>query len=223
MDRKIAFSILGITFVALAVAILMPGGRTVDKEPKLPWLIDIDAPGNLTVFKLTLDNSTLNDAREIFQSQGKANLFRSPEGDYAVEVYFQRLYLSGLRADIVLTMAIDDTLASEMFSRGLRISKMGSGTRKINLSDEDMTLLAEEKINLITYIPASNLEEELIQSRFGKPGMKLAEKGGPIVHWLYPEKGLDIAVNADGKEVFQYINPRGFDQVVAPLEQATTD
>ena len=218
MDRKIGFSLLLITLVAIAVAILSPGGRTVDPNPKLPWMIEVDAHGESHVFGLTLGESTLADAREAFQEQGKMNLFLSPQGEYAIEAYFQRLFLSGLRADLVLALDVEQQQAAEIFDRGLRISKLGSGAKKVDMTTTDQDMLAEAKIALITYLPATDLEEEVIRRHFGEPQQKLSEKKSGIVHWLYAQKGLDIAVNPDGKEVFQYVRPSKFEELMKPLD-----
>jgi len=42
-----------------------------------------------------------------------------------------------------------------------------------------------------------------------------------ITHWLYPDRGLDIAVNPDGREVFQYVMPARFNELLEPLETQT--
>ena len=218
MDRKFGFGLLLITLVAIAFAILLPGGRTVDPNPKLPWMIEVDAHGESHVFGLTLGESTLADAREAFQEQGKMNLFVSPQGEYAIEAYFQRLFLSGLRADLVLALDVGQQQAAEIFDRGLRISKLGSGAKKVDMTTPDKDLLADKRIALITYLPATDLEEDIIRRHFGEPQQKIGEKKSGIVHWLYPEKGLDIGVNPDGKEVFQYVRPSEFEELVKPLD-----
>ena len=220
MDRKLFFSILALTILAIGAANLLPGGKQADTEPKLPWDITIHSEGKLSVFGLTLGESTLGQARKIFQAQGKSNLFLSPSGQFAIESYFQRLSLSGIRADMILTLAIDQTRAKGMFEQGLRISKLGSGAKKVNLSGDDMEQIAHLQIAHITYIPAADLEAELIQGRFGKPSERIREPDSSIEHWLYPEKGLDIALNPDGKEVFQYITPADFERMRAPLKAA---
>ena len=146
------------------------------------------------------------------------NLFLSPQGEYAIEAYFQRLFLSGLRADLVLALDVEQQQAAEIFNRGLRISKLGSGAKKVDMTTSDQDMLAEAKISLITYLPATDLEEEIIRRHFGEPQQKISETKSGIVHWLYPEKGLDIGVNPDGKEVFQYVRPSEFEELVKPLD-----
>ncbi|MES9879665.1 MAG: hypothetical protein ABW185_02145 [Sedimenticola sp.] len=217
MDRNMLLGILAVTLIALAAAILLPGGRTVESEPKLPWIIDVKSPEKLSVLGITLGESTLGEV-EIQLSEGaKVTLFRSIDNKYAVEAYFQRIDLSSIRADLVVTLDVDTATSDEMFNRGIRISNSSSGAKKVTLSSKDLERIKQAKISHITYIPATDLEEDLILGRFGEPTERLKELHSKTVHWLYPEKGLDIAVNPNGKEVFQYIRPAHFDLVTAPL------
>jgi len=216
LERNIFLGILAASLVALAMAILLPGGRTVDQAPKLPWLIQIDTTGRASVFGVTLDHSTLAQARDVFRAQGETNLFVNAAQVYTVESYFQRLFLSGLRGDMVLTLDVDPSLVSAMYERGLRISQLGSGAKKVKLTEADLGILAQARIKHITYIPAADLDPALLLERFGEPDRRIQEKTG-VSHWLYPDKGLDIAINADGREVLQYIAPAYFDRILAPL------
>jgi len=216
MDRKIILSIIALTLVALALAILLPGGRSIEQNPKLPWILTLDDSGSPMVFGLTIGKSTLAEVRRDFQEQGVTNLFVSPDRKLAVETYFQSLYLSGIKADMVVTLDLQQSQLNAFYNRGLRISQLESGAKKVKLTEQDLQSLAQGIIGHITYIPSADLSEDLIRSRFGEPRKQIAEKSG-IVHWLYPEKGLDIAVNPDGKEVFQYVLPSRFDALIAPL------
>ena len=211
MDRKIILGILGVALIALMLSILLPGGRTVDQNPKLPWLIPIDEEGYPSVF-----GSTLAEIRNGFQEQGEINLFVTPRQGYAVEAYFQSLYLSGIRADLVVTLSLEQTELARMYDRGLRISQLESGAKKVTLSQPDLDMLEQARVDHLTYIPAKDLDAKLIADLFGEPGRRISEASG-IEHWLYPEKGLDIALNPGGKEVFQYVVPGKFERILIPL------
>ncbi len=217
MERKIFFGILSATVIALALAILLPGGRPVDPNPRLPWQVSIDQSGLPTVLGITLGKSTLKQARDQFKEQGEMNLFVSPQQVYSIETYFQRLYLSGIRADVILTLNVDQKSLEGMYERGLRISKLGSGAQKVDLAEPDMARLEQTRIDHITYIPAIDLDEALIAARFGEPEQRI-EESPEVNHWLYPANGLDIAVNREGKEVIQYVIPANFDQLLEPLK-----
>jgi len=216
MDRKIIFSIIAVTLAALVLAIVLPGGRSIEQNPRLPWIITLDESGFTTVFGVTIGKSTLDQVRRNFQEQGVTNLFVSPDRKLAVETYFQSLYLNGIKADVVVTLDLQQSQLSAFYNRGLRISQLESGAKKVKLAEQDLESLAQGIVGHITYIPSADLEEDLILSRFGEPTRRIAEPSG-IVHWLYRQKGMDIAVNPQGKEVFQYISLSRFDELIAPL------
>jgi len=119
---------------------------------------------------------------------------------------------------MIVSLKVAQEPLEQMYQRGLRISKLESGARKVKLTKPDEETLAGYLIDHIAYIPKADLDETLIVNRFGEPARQIPEKSG-IVHWLYPDKGLDIALNPDGKEVFQYVVPSNFDQILSPLEQ----
>lgn len=220
MERKIFLSVFIAALIAVALAILLPGGRTVDEHPRLPWLMQVDEMGHSTVFGLTLGKSSLTEAQEAFQEQGKTNLFVSPDQRFYFETYFKGLYLDGIRADMVFSLEVDEATAQQFYDRGLRISQLGDGTRKVELSQPDLDLLGQARVVHITYIPGTNLEPDLVASRFGEPTRRIVEANG-ITHWLYPDRGLDIAVNPDGREVLQYVIPSRFSELLEPLEAQT--
>lgn len=222
MDRKIIVTILALTLVVLALAILVPGGRTIEENPKLPWILTLDDTGLPTVFGLTIGKSTLQEVRNNFQEQGVTNLFVSPDGKLAVETYFQSLYLSGIKADMVITLDLRQSELDDIYNRGLRISQLESGAKKVKLTDQDLESLNRGVIGHITYIPSADLTEDLVRNRFGEPAERITEPSD-IVHWLYPEKGMDIALNPNGKEVFQYISPARFEALTAPLVSKADD
>lgn len=216
MEKKIILAILALACTAMLAAILLPGGRRVEENPRLPWVISVDDAGRTSVFGLTLGESVLTDARYNFQADGELNLFLSKDNQFSIEAYFDRLYLSGLRGNFIMTLDVDEATATGMFERGLRISQLGSGAKKVKLAPSDLSLLKQSKITSITYIPGADLNEKLIYDRFGQPSQQIEEASG-IVHWLYPEKGLDIGLNPKDKEVFQYTSPSNFKQIIQPL------
>lgn len=217
-DLKIVLSVLAVSLLAVALALLLPGGRPPDRVPKLPWKISVNADGYSSVFGVTLGKTSLAEAQQILGAKAKINLFVSPNGQYSVEGYFERLYLSGIKADLVVTVEILQPEAAAMFQRGLRVSQLGSGARKVKLTADDQFALLKTPISHITYLPATDLDAELIANLFGEPARKQPEETG-VIHWLYPDKGLDIALNPNGKEVFQYVPPSQFEQLLVPFDQ----
>ena len=218
MERKLVLFVAGLSLIAIGLAIFLPGGRTPDELPKLPWKISLDQDGNASVLGIILGRTTLGEAQAIFDAEAKINLFTATDQGHAVEAYFERLFLSGIKADLILSLDLPQQEAERMFRRGLRVSTLGSGDRKVVLTPEDQRAMQQRPINHITYLPAADLEPKLISNLFGEPKRRIPGKAG-VTHWLYPEKGLDIALNPDGKEVFQYVPPSRFERLVGPLQQ----
>ena len=216
MARKIALILAATGIAAVAITLLLPSGRPPDEDPRLPWKITVQADGYSSVFGITLGKTTLAEAQRTLEMEAKINLFVSPTESYSVEGYFERLYLSGIKADMVVVMDISHSDAAMLFRRGLRVSKLGSGTRKISLAPEDRSAVLHLPIGHITYLPATDLDAELIKNLFGEPTHKQLETNG-VTHWFYPDKGLDIALNPNGKEVFQYVSPSQFGTLLAPF------
>ncbi|MBK1644758.1 hypothetical protein CKO25_08870 [Thiocapsa imhoffii] len=222
MDRQIVLSILAVAVLAfLGVLLLMPP-MIEDETPRLPWLITLDEAGRTQVFGFTIGESTLAEVRALFGEEGKINLFQDPTRDepYVVESYFDQIHLQRLRADFVVTLDVDQAELDGMYERGLRISQVGSGSRKVRLDQDDIDALASRPIRSISYLPKARLDEELIEQRFGVPALLLTEPTTGIIHWLYPERGLDIGRDPNGNVIIQYVNPDDFNRLLAPLQDA---
>lgn len=218
MERNIFLTVLIGSLVFVVIALMIPG-RVADEDPKLPWKIEVDEAGNSTVFGLKLGQSTLFDAQQILSDIGEVDLLISKDGKRTVEAYFQTIFLSGLKADFVLSLELDEETIEKMYQRGLQLSTLESGIKKADLSPEDLDIASKAPIVHITYLPKADLDEEWIKNLFGEPERIIKEPESSLSHWLYPAKGLDIAVDPERKEVFQYVNPSEFRAISAPLEE----
>lgn len=222
MDRTIVLSVLGAALMGF-IGLWLLLSIIPDERAGLhlyPWDVSLDEAGYPRVFGLDIGRSTLADARELLGEEGKVNLFVNPDASHTVEVYFNNLYLSNLRADWILTLDLDPTRLASLYDRGLRVSTTGSGSRKVELLPKDIEGLADAPIRILTYLPWKRLSARDIAGNFGSPAERRTEDGG-IVHWLYPDKGMDIARDADGAVVIQYLSPEDFKRAIAPLAPAT--
>ena len=136
MERNTALTVAAFSLIAVAVAILLPG-RQVDPNPKVPWQIEVNADGSSSVLGITLGHTTLGEVEDLFEESAELTLFVAKDQSISIEAYFQRVFLSGLRADMVMALDIPDEQKQAMFDRGARVSKLGSGERKVTLSDPD--------------------------------------------------------------------------------------
>ncbi len=211
--------VLGFTLLAIVVAMLIPG-QPKEREENLPWQIQRVDGGTIEVFGLTLGKTTLRDAELQFGVEAEISLFVPEKGEMVVEAYFDQLRISGLAAKMVLTLGIPQAEIEGFYERGLRIAGLGSGGRKVTLSTKDLARARQAPLALVTYIPQVNLDEEVVLRRFGEPAERIAEPNSQTVHWLYPDRGLDLALNPKEKEVLQYVPPAAFDRLREPLLQS---
>ena len=219
MEKKIIFWVVSLSLVAVALAILLPGGRQADTNPKLPWRVHVTTQGKVEVFDLVLGESTLANARDAFQAEGEVNLFIDDNGNPALEAYFERVFLSGLRADFILVLDANAELLKRLYEHGTRISRSTSSTHKVALSHDDLQLVRDLPVKLINYVPYANLDEDLVTSRFGQPAQKITETETGVTQWIYPDKGISIGINPDGKELIQYMPLNAIAPFIGRIEE----
>jgi hypothetical protein len=221
MDRKIVLTTLAAAlFAFIGIWLLLSAFPSQQSQLRLyPWDVERDAEGQTRVFDLTLGRSTLADLRDLLGEEGKLSLFANPDGRYAVEAYFDDIILSNIRADWVVGLAVPQDQLQAMFDRGLRVSTLSSGARKVKLDPADAERLTAAPIETISYLPWKSLEPQDIRGNFGDPVEQITEPGG-VVHWLYPELGMDIARDPGGGVVIQFLSASDFERALEPLRKA---
>ena len=217
MQRFTFLGVLSFTLILLVLAVFVLPGRKGSEPVNLPWQISVSPQDGLQVFGLELGRTTLGEAELAFAEPVVVSLFANDKGEKVIEGYFNNVTISGLRARIVMVMALSEEQVGEIHSRGVRVANIGGGRHKVTLTDSDMELVKSSPISVLTYLPKLNLDAELITARFGEPAERIKEKGSQIEHWLYPQKGLDIALDPEGKDVLQYVQPKHFEKLRGPL------
>lgn len=224
MGRNTFVGVLAATLLLLVLAIFVPSGRApLGGRGELPWNVTLDSEGYSQVFGITVGRSTVQQAAALIREPEVVSMFVAADGKREVEVYFDRVAIGELYAKMVLGVALDEATLQGMFERGVRISNLGGGVRKVELHPDDLRRVNEASIASLTYLPSSNLDAEVIRKRFGEPAQRLKERESGLVHWLYPAIGLDLTVNDKGKEVLLYVKPADFSRVTAPLQDKTED
>jgi len=92
-----------------------------------------------------------------------------------------------------------------------------AGTHRLLLDEGDLPTARRAAVRAITFMPTFDLDEEITRARFGLPA-EVLPVSAQEQHLLYPETGLDIVLNADGKDVLQYLSPEDFDTHRAQLQ-----
>lgn len=213
-ESKIYWGVGIVSVLIFFGAFFIPGESR--RGDDVPWHIEHPTPDSVRVFGLTLGQSGTNDAEARFKEEAVPSLFKSPEGKLVAEVFFERVNLAGLPAKVVLTVDVPAAELEGMYERGLRMAATGSG-KKITMTPDDIARLRTLPITSLTYLPSLRVEEAIFQKRFGQPDQRIREKKSGLIHWLYPQNGLDITLGDKEKPLLQYVPPKDFDKLVRPL------
>jgi len=219
MGKHIFLTVFSISILAVVLGVYVSSlGKQEINVTGYPWQIENMPDGNTRVFEITLGQTTVGEAEQLFKEKAAINLFAPKQSTAVIEAYFDQVKVSNLKSKMVMSLDLSDETIQKIYNRGARISTLDSGTRKVTLLDEDIEMVLQSVIVGITYLPSIHLDAELIENRFGKPAEKLQDTKSDAVHWLYPAKGVDIALSESEKEVIQYVKPNDFDKLVEPLK-----
>lgn len=223
MERHIFLSVLGFSILAVVLGVWLSSMMSPRPHSGYPWQIELQADGSTRVFSLVPGQSTLADAEQQFKEAAEITMFVPKDSKPVIEAYFNELTIGGLKSKMVVAIELASDQLQAMYDDGVRISTMGSGTRKVALSSEHLQQVKQSVISGLTYMPSIHLTEELIQHRFGDPDQKINDPESEAVHWLYPATGVDVVLSKKSREVIQYVHPANFDRIRLPLVDKTSN
>lgn len=203
----------------LALPLLLPADRSPrDAAPDhgLPWQIDLLPDGGSRVFGLQPGRSTLGEARQRLGSDVQVALIVAPGETGSLEAYYETLRAGFVTGKMILTLETTLAQREQMLQRARKADYMESTTRRVELADADLQAAGSAVIGAIAFIPTAALDEQIVLQRFGTPAERI-RSSEQTEHYLYPEKGLDLRLDAKGKEVLQYVAPREFARLRDPL------
>ena len=218
MGKHIFLSVLGFSILAIIAGTFLSSMMEDRVNLGFPWQIEHMPDGSIKVFQVHLGQTKLLDAEKQFGVPAELTLFAPENGPSVVEAYFNDLTIGGLKAKVVASFDLSDHQIEQIYNRGVRVSTLGSGTRKVTLHNDDIIFIKSTPIAGLTYLPSINLDDQLIEKRFGQPDEKVVDPVSGAVHWLYANKGVDVTLSDDAKEVLQYVIPENFSKLVAPLK-----
>jgi len=178
-----------------------------------PWAVEPDGAGGSRVFGLRLPGSTLATVRRRWGEDLQVAVMAAQDGPPVLEAYVERFSTAGVDGRLVLSFdaAPGDLAAWRAASPGEPLP--GGGRR------HPMPPGAGDAVPLrgLSFLPSAQLDAEVLRQRFGEPAERL-EISERLSHWLYPQKGLAVALDLDGRELLQYVAPADFDRLLrSPL------
>ena len=190
----------------------------------LPWQIETLPGGASRVMGLTLSDgpeaSTLADVRRLFGPEVQLAVIAAPGENGSLEAFVDPAVLGFVAGKLVVSAALPADTLKGLRERAVKSEFMESATRKHTLAPDDLATALAAPITALSFIPQARLDAEAIVARFGEPSRRV-RSNGHLEHFLYPEKGVDVILDAEGKELLQYVAPRHFHRLSAPLEAAS--
>ncbi|MEN8761937.1 MAG: hypothetical protein ABF290_05835 [Thiogranum sp.] len=206
-----------LTIIIAAFLYLKPASDYSSQTIKgLPWQIELLPDGNSKVFGITLGKSTLGEAHDLLGDDMELAIIVVAADDSGLEMYYSRYTAGVFSGKLVLAADVLNDTLEQLLDRAVRAEYMESGARKFHLHPDDLPLAYQAAVKSITFIPGIALDEKTALKHFGKPAETIP-RGDQLVHLLYPDRGLDLIINKDGKDVLQYVAPREFAELRDPL------
>ena len=182
-----------------------------------PWQIEQLPDGATQVFELVPGRSTLADAPLRFGPALEVALFETPDGALAAEAYYRKVSPGGLTGRLVLSLQLDTETLAELRDNSPERKGLRTGNVRMEIAAGDAERLRPAVIRGMTFVPTADLDDEIVLGRFGQPEERVSA-GANVAHWLYPSRGLAIAIDKQGKDVLQYVHPDDFDWVLSRLK-----
>ena len=218
----------GLVVAALGASALIVGGGmwfghsdTPTATQDMPWQVSALPGGGSQVLGLTLGEaspgrSTLGDVLQRWGDKVQVAIVAAPNESGTLEAYVDPMQAGFISGKAIITAHLPPEVIQGMRERATKTEYMGGTTRKATLSNADLTEALKAPVTAVSFIPAANLDEDIILSRFGQPAQRV-RSNGHLEHFLYPEKGLDLALDSEGKELLQYVAPAEFERLRQPL------
>ena len=213
----------GAAIVAAAAALplwhLLAGAPPPPVAEGLPWQVQRDGD-SVRVFGLQLPGSTLADAQRQWGDGLQVAVMAQRGEPGALEAYVERYERAGIGGRLVLATALPPAQVQQLQLQAAKSAQVDADTARWWLRAEDIAATAGTPVVGITFIAAVQLDAATVLQRFGTPAERL-QQGARLQHWLYPERGLAIVLDAEGREVLQFAAPADFEaRLRAPLLKA---
>lgn len=200
---------------ALWRALTHPPGPAVAAPHDAPWASDITADGALRVFSLRVPGSTLADAQARWPDGFQLGLMAplAGSGPVSLEAYAENARPGGIAGRVILTTGPSDEQLQGWRARAVKNEVISAQTRRLTLHPDDVAQALRASITGVSFIPNAQLDAGVLRQRFGEP-RRIIGAGQPAEHWLYPDRGLAILLDTQGRELMQYVPPADFERLL---------
>ena len=207
---KLALIIIVIVSVLSFAAYKATAPTSSDRPIPMPWQVEVLDARHVEVFELVLNRSTLGQAVEHFGLLEDVAIYRNPEGRFSLEAYLGKVSMGPLSARLIASLAAEQGELEQLPGQVRKWTSTENGSEKWVLSDHQKQQQLARSIRGLTYIPDfADMQESMLLKHFGDPRQRRQVDDNSQL-WFYPEIGVRILVDSEGREVFEYMSPADF-------------
>lgn len=188
----------------------------------LPWQVERLPDGVSRVFGVTLGRTTARELDRHLRSVPRVALFESPSGRLSLEAYYGTVTLGMFEARLDVTLGAAADALHAFAASAIARSPTVTGAWRMELTEQAVREALGLPIVGITYVPRVRYDEDLVLKSFGRPAARIVVAGGQT-YWLYPDLGLALLRQTDGRAVLHYVVPSAFPAVRARIEGMAGD
>lgn len=214
------FVVLAVVSFLLSNTVEQGNNKQHNNRPitDLPWQIDVLPDGATRVFGITIGQTTLAEAiDQLGDEDMRLAIIAAPLEAGSLESYYSNYSAGPITGKLILVMDVAHDMLAQWRERALQ----DGGKRLYRLHPDDLPVAHQAAVKLISFMPSFNLDEDIVKSRFGLPDEVIQIDGQQ--HYLYRKKGLDLILDADGKEALHYLLPGDFIIHRARLQQTPSN
>lgn len=207
--------VIFLAMIVIAFLSLKPDSEhATDIIQGLPWQIEVLPDGDSNVFGVTLGQSSLADARQqLGDDMTLAIIVAAGQDSGGLEMFYSRYTAGVFSGQLILAADLEPATLARLTERAIKSEYMKSGARKFTLDPADLPVAFRSPLASMTFIPTANIDEDSAVKRFG-PATETIRPGEQVTQLRYPDKGLVLIINENGKEVLQYVAPRDFERLI---------
>ncbi len=219
MSTKI--KILYLALAILVVYTLWPSGDD-QQEITQAAIVGENEQGEMTIFGILLGETTLSEAEIILSSRAKRALFIMPPKkddqdndlipEHNVEAFFPNMPDN---SKMLLGLYSEESEMEQIRYKAHKPIAFPSGNIKLQIDDKQQAMVNAMPVITLTSIPRIKLTPEDVHQKFGGPALVHVQED--ILHFLYPELGLDVILDKSGEAMLQFVKPDQFFQVLDSL------
>jgi hypothetical protein len=204
-EGRILGLVIFLTFFILSVFYLSTRNNPISGDQTLPWQSKVNASGQTEIFNLVIGSSSFQDAIRTFGKDLEVSLFKNQDESFQLEAFYNNIEISQIRGQLIVELLMSENQLSFLQNNIKSSEKLPTGNEKFELNLFAKSSLRNLTIKKIVFIPKTDIAPSTIIDRFGKAD-KISSDAQGVEYWLYPEKGLRIIYDANGKEMMEYSN-----------------